>query len=371
MTRNTSKIIYIFAFIVLIASISRFPILDQIDEVKIGIFGAEIISLLLIAAMFGGRSSAITMMVTLGLLIWMRFIFGAFNANYLFNQSLGISAQEARFGVMLVACPLVYYFLKNTPVDTLKKFTLVYLLILIAMDIGLFALLATENLLILGVRTDNRFVCSILIPLVCTALISLRRDFENRHETFLMLSSLSMVFHTYLVTTSRIEMFLAIGVLLFVVQRSWPRSRWLLHTLLFAGTMYFLANIDIGGQGIAGRDFSLAFVTALRGLPWGYGMVIDATAKEILNLPAEFYFSDYGLLLYIMRYGAVGIFIAFALLLLWLKFLLVCLRIRGGVFVAAPTLVYVVFIPFLDYGSLVGGFFLAFMMVVINKKYVR
>lgn len=320
--------------------------------------------------MVGGRISAITMVVTLGLLVWMRFIFGAFNANYLFQQSLEISAQEARFGVMLIACPLVYYFLKNTPVDGLKKFTLVYLLILMAVDIGLFTLLATENLLILGVRTENRFVCSILIPLVCTALICLRRDFENKHETFLMLSSLSMVFHTYLVTTSRIEMFLAIGVLLFVVQQCWPRSRWLLHMLLFVGAMYFLGNMDIGDQGIAGRDFSLAFVTALKGLPWGYGMVIDGTAKEILNLPAEFYFSDYGLLLYIMRYGVLGILIAFMLLLLWVKFLLVCLFIRGGIFVAAPTFVYFVFIPLLDYGSLVGGFLLSFITVVINKKYV-
>lgn len=357
-------IIHLLSFVLVAASISRIPIFDQIEEVKIALFGAEALAVALLLTTLRHRSSPIAIMAILAMLILMRFMFGAFIANASFHQAFTASAQEARFGLMLVATPLAYYLFKNTSNITLKKFVTSYLIILATLDISLYTALASENLLVLGLRTDNRFVCSVLIPLVCVALVAIRNKGEENREAFAILASMVMVLHTYLVTTSRIEMALATGILGFSIQSRWPSSRWLQYAILLIGTTYFVANLRVTETNIGGRDFPIAFEMVKNGLPWGHGSVTDITARNWLGLPEQFFFSDYGLLLYVMRYGLLGIAMVIMLMLLWLHFALASSRLNGWIFLTIPTLAYLTFIPLLDYGSLNGGFLLAFMLIV-------
>lgn len=356
--------IYFLAIMLVVASISRIPILDQLDEIKIGIFCAEVLSAILLIAVLSRRSPAIAMMALFAVFICMRFAFGFFVANAYFDQTFALSLQESRFGFMLMASPLAYFFLKDITTNALKKFILSYLFILAALDISLFATLASQDLLVLGLRTDNRFVCSVLVPSVCVTLLAIREKREKSWPWFVILAGIAMLLHTSLVTTSRIETLFVIGVIGFSIQQRWPGVRWLLYAILLAALIYLGATMQDEDQGIAGRDFVLAFETAMNGLPWGYGAVVDVNAKSMLHLPEQFYFSDYGLLLYVMRYGFLGIIMASLLVLFWMRFILAGSRLKGMNFLAATSLMYLIFIPFLDYGSLNGGFLLAFMLLV-------
>lgn len=357
--------IYFLAIILVVASISRIPILDQLDEIKIGIFSAEVLSAIALIFALRRRSPAIAMMAVLAVFICMRFAFGSFVANSYFDQTFALSIQESRFGLMLIALPLAYYYLKYITTYDLKKLILSYLLILAALDILVFATLASEDLLVLGLRTDNRFVCSVLVPSVCVILLSIREKRDKGCQSFAILASIAMLLHTVLVTTSRIETFFVLGVLGFSIQQRWPGVRLLLYAMLLTAAMYLITNMQDEDQSIAGRDFLLAFEMARNGLPWGYGTVVDAVAKRTLHLPEQFYFSDYGLLLYVLRYGLLGIIMASLLILFWLRFVLASVRLKGMILLAATTLMYLIFIPLLDYGSFNGGFLLAFMHLVV------
>lgn len=163
---NGGVMIYFLALILVVASISRIPILDQLDEVKIGIFSAEVLSVIILLFILRRRSPAIATMAALAVFVSMRFTSGSFVANTYFDQAFALSIQESRFGLMLIASPLAYYFFKYATARDLKNFILGYLLTLAILDISLFATLAAEDLLVLGSRTDNRFVCSVLVPSV-------------------------------------------------------------------------------------------------------------------------------------------------------------------------------------------------------------
>lgn len=356
-------VVIALAFALVAASIYRFPYLDQSEAFKIGIHGAEALSVLLLMLLIRKRGLAVVLLAIMGAVVALRFALGFLAANIGFEQSLVVSFQESRFGIMLAAAPLAYLLLKEATDGLLKRFVVSYLVILVALDVWLFSIFATENMLMLGLRTDSRFFCSIVTPLVTVAVLVLRQYQSGEiRVVFPLFASAVMLLHSALVTTSRMEILLVAGVLSATVCVRWPGIRWFLYLLVLVA-LAGLAEVAFNGEKtVAGRDFELAMRLSLSALPFGFGLVIDPAAKLALGLPDDFFFSDYGVLLYILRYGVVGLLVSLMLYLLWLRFAFAMARIKGMVLLTGSMLIYLTFIPLLDYGSLNGGFLVAFML---------
>lgn len=366
-TRRDPRIgtIFILAFTLVAASISRLPLLDQFAEVKIGIFGAELLSAILLFVAVRQRDVARTFITVAAILVVFRLAIGAMLANFAFGQPFEISVQESRFGLMLIISPITFLFLKESSSALLKRFVSCYMLVLLTLDILVYFVFNVDDLLILGLRTDNRFFCSILVPLVSTAVLLVRQHIDgDNKQRFVLAMTFGMLLHSILVTTSRAETLLAAGLLGFVFYRRWPLARWALHLLAIVVILIISLSTTNSDEGVAGRDYSLAIELAWKALPFGFGAVTDPTAKSVLGLPENFFLSDYGLLLYVLRYGLFGVITALILLLLWMHFELGARRLKGHLLLTAPVLIYLTIVPLLDYGSLNGGFLLALMWLV-------
>jgi len=357
--------IFILAFSLVAASISRLPLLDQFAEVKIGIFGAELLSAILLFVAVRQRDVARTFIIVAAILVVFRLAIGAMLANFAFGQPFEISVQESRFGLMLIISPITFLFLKESSSALLKRFVSCYMLVLLTLDILVYFVFNVDDLLILGLRTDNRFFCSILVPLVSIAVLLVRQHIAgDKKQSFVLAMTIGMLFHSVLVTTSRAETLLAAGLLGFILYRRWPLARWALYLLALVVILIISLSTTNSDEGVAGRDYSLAIDLAWKALPFGFGAVIDPTAKSVLGLPENFFLSDYGLLLYVLRYGLFGVITALLLLLLWMRFELGARRLKGHLLLTAPVLIYLTIVPLLDYGSLNGGFLLALMCLV-------
>jgi hypothetical protein len=349
------------------ASVARFPILDSISTFKIGIFSAEVLSIVTLTFVLNFRSGIVAMTIIAAFLIFIKILLGSLIATVAFEQTLESSALEARFGLMFAALPIVFCFLRDLPSVYLKTLISTYLIGLAALNITVFTRLPPEALLVLGQRTDVRYMSSIIIPFACTLVLIVREIRSKEYRTFALIVSAAIFLHAHFVTTSRIEAIMAIGLFCFSAVNQWNRLRWLLYAAFFATVSIFISQLlrvaMQHDQGLAGRDFSFAVQLALDGLPWGYGLLTDANAKILLRLPEQFFFSDHGLISYVIRYGVLGICLSFGLILVWIRFLLKSTSSYGGIFVSVATLPYLVLVPFVDYGSLNGAFMTAAVLI--------
>lgn len=360
-----ASMVYIFALTLVVASISRLPFLDQLAEVKIGIFGAELLSAMLLFLVVRQREAARTFLAVAAFVIIVRFAFGFMLASFTFGQSFESSVQESRFGLMFIVSPIAFLFLKESSNALLIRFISCYMLVLLTLDILIYFVFNADDLLILGLRTENRFFCSILAPFVATVVLLIRQHLAGANIQRVVLAiTFGMLLHSILVTTSRAETLLTAGLLSFVFYKRWPVARWTIRLTAIAVILLVLSSTISNDEGVAGRDYSLAVDLIWKALPFGFGAVIDPTARTVLDLPENFFFSDYGVLLYVLRYGLLGVIIAFSLLLLWVHFALSTRRLKGNFLLAVPILIYLTIIPLLDYGSLNGGFLLALMWLV-------
>lgn len=355
-----------------IASIYRAPILEELEAFKLLVFAAEIASvgLLLIICRHGQLQNVLALI--LGLLVLAKFIGGAYIAQIKFDQPLAQSFQEARFGLTLFSIPFWYYLFQELPDRLLLRYAALYLLLLMAIDGTALSLLSQEGLLSLGERMDSRLVCSAVSPLMAMVTVGVRRHVANSHHVTLPLLGCLLIFlHSWLVTTSRIEVALSLGAMGLLTSLHFRGARWILAAIAAA---FALALLLGGGQSsndgdVAGRDFPLAFQIALDGLPFGYGLVTDTVAKSVLQIPETLFFSDYGMLLYVLRLGVVGAIMATTLLAVWTYFYFGISHLQGCIFIAVPILLYLSLIPLFDYGALNGAALLAAMISLVHQSH--
>lgn len=354
-----------FAVALAIAATYRFPFLDQLEAYKFALFGAEIVAVALLAVVVGARRFPAALVAIVAFLVVARLCYGAIVANLALDQGLVGSLLEARFGLMIVAAPLVIAMFRHASDLVLARFILAYLAFVLAADLAVFYFLASEQSLLFGIRTDQRFFCSVMPPLAA-ALVLLMRASGGRASTsgkFVLAAVALATLHAFLVSTSRTETLMGLAILAFGFATRWPVSRWILYLFGLAAVVGIVVGMTLDdADGVAGRDYGAAARLLTTGMPFGFGAVNDTVAKAALGLPETFFFSDYGILMYPMRYGVLGVVIALGLLAVWLGFLLANVRRPGFLPVGFAFLAYLLLIPLLDYGSLVGAFVLAVML---------
>ena len=186
----------------------------------------------------------------------------------------------------------------------------------------------------------------------------------------LLFSSVFMLFHSIYVTTSRLESALSAGLLYWIFIKRWPVLRFLgnlIYLIVICTLIYFLFanNLNVFFDEFSGRNFSFASSAAWDALPLGNGLINDISLYKIFNPPSGFYFSDYGLLLYIFRYGFFGIVISMVFLGFWGAFFLRTLKYKGSFLFQLAILLNIAFVPMLDYSGLGGAFIITSMVYVI------
>jgi hypothetical protein len=347
---------------VFVASIAKIPLLDEIEAIKVGLFVAGLLAAAGMLLMVRASDRVWILLFIVCLAVGVRLAYGTIGAARV-GQAIWPTLQEARFGVLLIALAPAYLLLRTASARTLKCFVTAYLLMIVVADLLAFTLPLARDLLLLGRRTDNRFVISIVAPWVASAILLLRPSAGDRHLGYCVLAALLMLLHAFLISTSRSEMLLAAGLLGFSLWAAGPHYR--LFVALAGGVAAFMAVAMLSStDGLAlGRDFDSAFALLERSGVFGLGFVRDDLARTSLGLSSTFFLSDYGLLLYVLRYGLMGVAIIFALFLLWLHFTVRATRTIGIVLLSMPILIYIAYIPMLDYGSLNGALLLAFLIV--------
>lgn len=352
------------ALVMIVAAISRIPLIEELESFKIAIFGAELLGLLTLFSIMRRKDHAAALLAVTFLVIVLRLVLGTMIATAISSQPIGMSLQEARFGLMLGALPLAYLYLRDASNRQLKRFLVAYLTLLITIDVAVFLVMRQEALLVLGARTEARFVISIVPAFVVTALLVIRQKAEGSCRLGVAFPvAILMLAHAALVSTSRVEMLLSAGLVGFVLCARWPVLRWLIYLAVYGVGLAIAVQTLFGGEGFAGRDFQTAIDLALRSGGHGLGFIRDSSARIVFGLPESFFLSDYGALLYILRYGLLGLVIVYGLFVVWLAFALQPVGVKGKTLLSGPILLYLAYIPSLDYGSLMGGLLLAFMLV--------
>lgn len=362
-------IVLLLALAVFVSSTYRIPILDQLDVVKLGIFTIEMFCVIMLVLVARRHGLALMLTIMLLSLLAIRILVGLLVASLLYDQPPAVSLQEARFGVSIVTIPLWYALARVASDTTLLRFAWTYIVLLAVVDGALLIWLLEEDMLVLAARTDSRYMVSIISPLAALILVAIRRHQRgDKNLMSLVLGAAILAAHSLGVTTSRVESLMSLGSLGFMLCLRWRGLRWFTGVALLALVIVILNVVPIDtSEGIGGRDFAVALSVAISGMPFGYGLTVDTVIRTAHGLPETMFFSDYGLLLYVFRYGAIGLMLIAALIYCWFRFVLVTRHLSGISMLALPMLVYIVFIPVLDYGALNGAVLIALMLVLGNR----
>ena len=338
---------------------------------KLAFLAAEFASSLIGLWIVRRNSTTLAWALVIALATLAKLMTGALVADIRFEQAAALSLQEGRFGLTLFMLPVWYQILKSVDENLLLRYAVAYLSLLIALDAVVLSMLFDEGLAALGERTDARFVCSALSPLIVLLVTDVRRHVRNEAAKWLPLIGCALIAaHSVLITTSRIESVLSLGALGFLASLRWRGTRWYASLGAIAAMVYLIPSGSNEG-GIAGREFSTAVQLAAQGLPFGFGLATDATIKAALGVSDAFFFSDYGLILYILRNGLMGFTFVAMLLILWLHLSLGIAKLRGATLLLVPVLLYISILPLLDYGVLNGTLLLAAMFYLGNLPLMR
>jgi hypothetical protein len=371
---DRSVIFFILGSIfIAISAISRLSIYDDELETKIVNFGVSC----LVAAYFwwlspwNKRIKYFLILVILFLIA--KWSFAMVVASFRFNQLFFDGIVESRFGILLAAMPIAYAFLAGSSDRILKACILGFCMSLIVIDLLVFADVFGEFELIIGQRTDTRYVLSCIFPMSCSIILLVRGDTDRKNHSILFLLPMLIIMfaHVFLASTSRSESALVIGLIAWAIVIKWAHLRPVLFlTIVLTIIIFPEFFFDIGSRHSAsqtGRDFDAAIKLMLDGLPFGLGMAKDITLKESLIVDNSFFTADYGILVYVIRYGLFGVIFILAIAVMWIKYVnVVFTKTPGAVYFLAALSIYLVINPIIEYGGLGGSFFLAALLIQAN-----
>lgn len=363
----------ILPFLLTIASISRLPLFEQSEPLKYIIAACEFASVGVMFIHVHDKRRALFFAIVGVFFILLRFAFASSIALIEFGQPFLLSFQEARFGVMLAFMPVTYYFFKWMDKRSLAKFALYLIGFIAVLDFVVFVFLAPDQSLVLGERTYQRYVCSTLFPLSAACMLVSRPDAKQQDVLTAVIVCTFLFLHALLITTSRIETFLTLSVLCYCLSqwvRALPQLVFSVALIAVVAVLLFSGDaVEFNGE-VAGRNYSYAFSVAVTAFPYGYGFVTDAIMRNALAVSDQYYSSDYGMLLYVLRYGVPGVVFSLGLIGFWISFFVAGYHRTGILFIAAAFLAYILFIPILDYSSFAGGAVLS-TMAILSKDQSR
>lgn len=357
----------VFAFLLQTASLSQLPFLQENATAKVGLLLTEIAVFAMLVWTMRSAPGLWRWVAIAAVFVLVRFGY-AWLIGYLRYESSFLGAlQEGRFGLLIMVAPAAFLFFRTMPVRKLGELAIGLAAMLIVADLLVTWFFVRTGYLSLADRGAARYLLSVL-PLVIVVwiriVVSIRSQDPPRAVDLALL--LLCMLHIVLFTTSRTEAILCAAVIGQWCYVRTPNLRWpLLLVVCVAGYLAYQLVQPTANEQIAGRNYRLALAYSRDAFPFGVGLVPEALQKIQLGTAGNFFASDYGPILLVYRYGVVGIAIGVAVLLFWLRFFLQTLVIPGTFVIAGATLIYLMIVPLLDYGSLLGGMMLGAMAAVM------
>lgn len=357
--------LFLLAFFLCGAALQQFPQMDENAWIRpvVTLFEAASFAMLLYVT---PKTPELRKWLPVAVvLVIARFAYGWVIANEQYQTDIIGALQEGRFGIFIISAPVAYVFMKNMTVASIDRFVKYYIVFMILLDLYIYVAYVSTGALRLADRASDRFVLSTVTPLLAMwvkGLILQRQGKQPGPRDYAILAIFML--HIGLLTTSRSETVLLCSILAQWIYARAPNLRWPLIAAMSV-VVYFVADSLLAqGQQVAGRDYSLAVHYAREAFPFGVGFVPEAAQKAQLGRASNFFTSDYGPLVLIYRYGLLGMAIAAGLFGFWLRFAIRSLDIPGAFLLALATLLYLLIVPVLDYGSLNGGILLGTMAAV-------
>ncbi|MDH4742989.1 hypothetical protein OMP43_03040 [Sphingomonas sp. CBMAI 2297] len=359
--------ITLLAFFLTIASLQQFPQMGENSWIRPLVSVCEAATFCVLLWLTPKVPGLVRWTSYAAALVLVRFLYGWLIANLQYETDILGALQEARFGFFIVGAPAAYVFLRTASIETIDRLVRTYIVFMLLLDAYVTVAYVGSGALKLADRSFDRFVLSIVGPLVAMWVKGLVLQRQGREPGFADYAVLGVfMLHIGLLTTSRSETVLLGSILAQWIYARVPILRWPLVGAMVIVVYFVVGSIFQQGQQVAGRDYALAVHYAQEAFPFGVGFVPEAAQKAQLGRASNFFTSDYGPLVLIYRYGALGVVVAFGLIVFWLRFALKALYLPGTILVAFATLVYLAIVPVLDYGSLNGGIMLGAMAAVAS-----
>lgn len=349
-----------------VASIYGVPQAINPNLVKLSLACFEILTVaaLIRACRFNARSDFLFVVLVLAA-IASKTIYGVVVANGLWGVPPVDALIEARFGLALCALPLAVRFFQRTSKKEIEYLLIGFTVAVLVLDFVF--ILSFPHLLSFGQRGAERFVISMMGASGVAYFYLLKGASLNvrPHLTVMLLSAIWLL-HVFIVTTSRADAAVLFGLLLTtIVSMVRVRQNTVMAILAFAVPALLAVAIFVAlrSDTLGGRDVAYFIHELTDSFPTGVGFLPDSTRNSSVVHFTPIFASDYGVGLYVYRYGVLSIGILAALGFVVVQGVKGALQTSGAPIFMLAVLAYILIIPFWEYGALNGAFLTAALLL--------
>lgn len=362
---------YVLGVLLAIASVYAVPQAINPNLIKVALAAFEIIAILFVArvARFSGRQDVFFFFIVAAAIV-SKTVYGTIVANALWNVPVIDALIEARFGIALCALPLIIRLFARASRKEIERLLITFTVSVVILD--LIAVIAFPNLLSFGQRGADRFVVS-MMGAAGIAYFYLSKSISVGHRPHRLLIILISVWllHVFVVTTSRADSAVLAGLMVTTVL-SMARIRQnvvvaflavMVPVLLITVIFLIVRNDALGG-----RDLDYFVRELTNSFPTGVGFLPDSTRNSSVVHFTPIFASDYGVGLYIYRYGLLSVGVLAALGFVVARGIRGALRLDGAPVFLLAVLAYILVIPFWEYGALNGAFLTAALLFLPRDR---
>lgn len=358
---------YLVGVLLAIASIYAVPQAIDPTLVKYSLATCEILTILLLArlARFGGPRD-VTLLAAAVAVVLAKTMYGVIVAYSLWHVPIVDALLEARFGFAICSLPLtIFLYARSTRVE-MQQLLIAFTATVVILDLIVVSIF--PDMISFGQRGANRFVISMMGAAGIAYFYLLKAMHSGfRPHMFLLTLVLIWLLHVFAVTTSRADAAVLAGLSLTLLL-SFARVRQaLIITILGILAPVILAIVVIvvtTSETLAGRDVAYFVDQLTNTFPLGVGFLPDSTRNSSVVHFTPIFASDYGVGLYVYRYGLLSVGMLAALIYVLTQGIRTALRLSGAPVFILAVFAYILIVPFWEYGALNGAFLTAALLYV-------
>ena len=360
-----SFVILLISFFISISSILRYPFQDLFTAPLVLIFSSGILCLFFMFFLIKKELMKDTIIISLILffVFFIKTIYGFFVANFKIEQDLFGVLLEARFGFFTFLAPILYFFLQSIDKKNFSDLLVSTIFFIFLIDIS-YIIFFLDGSIFSG-RPEEwqlRFHLDILC-LAFLILIYIDRFNSDNSFKFISICLFLLFLHSVLISTARMNSLFILGIFIYLINQKNKKLSIIFQLGFISCT--FLFAIYIVSQNLfefQGRNWLEYLKIISNNIFLGVGIVRDISLNSYST--SSFIFqSDYGLLIFIYRYGLIGIIlmILFLLLVFHIVVTLPGNKQNSNIFLFLLLVSQFLLVPFFEYLYLQSIFLFSFL----------
>lgn len=339
---------------------------------KIGLALGEVVALLVLARLARfGREQDWMLLAVAGLLLGSKTLYGVVVAHGLLNVPITSSLMEARFGFALISLPIIFQVFKRANRAEIATLIAAFTVTLVIIDVAALIIIPDVSVLAIGQRGAQRFVLSTMGVSAIAYFYFLKcRTMALPCHWFIFSNAAVWLLHVFLITTSRSDAAVVVGLLgaLTINGTRLPQHYVFIALACVLPFVVVFAINQLSGGTVAGRDIRYFVSEMTASLPTGVGFLPDATRNSSVVHLTPIFASDYGVGLYIYRYGILALGLIGTLAYILRRGFRTSLLVNGAPLFVAMVTVYVLVVPFWEYGAMNGAILTATLLAVVSHR---